>query len=571
MRFATAAALYLFLLAACTGGPCRPCPTRCCPPPPYRAIAPAATAEADRALLWEGLGDYRYQVSTDNEEAQRYFDQGLALCHAFNHDEAARSFAQARMLDPGCAMAWWGEAYALGPNYNLQLPELYGNRALEALREADARKADATPSERALIEALAARFSDPAPESSDKVGPLNAAYAQAMAGVWAAHPDNPEVGFLYADAVMNQRPWHLYTQEREPHPEALEAVAVLERVLGLNENHPGANHLYIHAIEPSKTPKRAEPAADRLAALMPGAGHLVHMPSHIYMRVGRYADSVAANARASAVDRAYFARARGEQGIYHIYHLHNDHFLIWSEMFRGRDKAALRACEQLMEDVPEHLAESPFVTEFYGVRYHVLVRFGRWKELISTPAPPAVHPFATAMWHYGRGVAFANTERIEEARAEATAFEKAAAKVPEDLVIAVVVKAHMVLDVARQMLAGETAFKAGDVDEGLAALRRAATAEDALPYTEPNPWMFPTRHALGALALEAGRVDEAAAAYREDLAKYPENGWSLHGLAECLALLGRSEEAADVKARFRRAWADATIRLTGSCFCRKGN
>jgi tetratricopeptide (TPR) repeat protein len=562
------------LLAACSAGAGQPCPTSCAPRAPCGAVASPAPSTAavatERALLWEGLGNYSYRVSTDNAEAQRYFDQGLALCHAFNHDEAARSFAWARTLDPACAMAWWGEAYALGPNYNLQLPKLYGNLALQALREAEARKTDATASEVALIEALSARFSDPAPETIEGVKRLNAAYAQAMARVWAAHADDPEVGFLYADAVMNQRRWRLYNQEREPYPEALESVAVLERVLALNKDHPGAIHLYIHAVEPSKTPERAEAVADRLAALMPGAGHLVHMPSHIYMRVGRYADSVSANVRASALDRAYFARARGEQHVYHIYHLHNDLFLIWSEMFRGRDEAALRGCKQLMQDIPEHLADALPVTMFYGALYHVLVRFGRWEEMIAAPAPPAVHPFATAMWHYGRGVAFANTDRFEEARAEASAFEAAAAKVPKDLVVAAVVEAHSVLAVARHMLAGETEFKAGAVDKGLASLRRAVTAEDAIPYTEPNPWMFPTRHALGALLLEAGRVDEAAAAYREDLAKYPENGWSLHGLAECLERQGRSKEAAGVHARFQRAWADATIQLVGSCFCREG-
>lgn len=532
-------------------------------PEPPREVAVSQNAPP----LLEGLGTYRLDVTTDVTLAQEYFDQGLALCHGFHHDAAALAFVEAQRLDPNCAMAAWGEAYALGPNFNLwdEGPE-YARRAHQALERARAHMAHASKIEQDLIEALSTRFAKVRPDSRAE---LNRAYARAMAELWREYPDHPEVGFLYADSLLCEHPWDQWNPDGTPRRDTLEIVSVLERVLELDVRHPGANHLYIHTMEASSTPERAEASADRLGALMPGVGHMVHMPAHIYMRVGRYGDSVRVNSRAAQLDREYFARTNTQQstGIYHLYHLHNHHFLIWSAMFQGRYEDALAQCDELMEDMPRAVRSDPFYMDWFTTRYQVHLRFGRWKEVLSEPRPGTDQAYAAAMWHYARGVAQANLGDLDEARREAGLFEQRAAEVGDDLNIHVV-PARDVLAVARHMLAGETAFKAGDTDRAFVELRAAVAAETALRYTEPNPWMMPTRHALGALLLQEGHLEEAEENYRADLARYPANGWALHGLAECLERQGDTAAATAARSEFEAAWREATIEIAASCFCR---
>ena len=528
------------------------------------AVSILASCITGPAPMFEGMGAHTRKVSTQNTLAQRYFDQGLNLGYGFNHDDSLRSFSEAAKLDPDCAMAWWGQAYVLGPNYNLPLDEANGKKAYAAIQAALARKDNATPVERDLIDALATRYENPPP--TDRVR-LDQAYAEAMGRLWEKYPQDGDIGFLYADALLNLQPWDLWTKDGKPKGSTPTIVATLEQVMQLNINHPGANHMYIHATEASPNPGRAEAAADRLGKLVPGIGHMVHMPSHTYMQVGRFGDSIACNAKASQIDRDYFAKV-GNQGHYHTYHAHNNHFLIWSAMYAGRYEDAIGGCKDLVNDLPEFFYSNPGAAEWLVTDLHVNIRFGRWEEVLKSPSPRQDQPYAVAMWHYARGVAFANTGRIPQARAEAAGVEKAAEKVPAEQKV-FIVPAQKVLHVAREMLAGETAYKAGQHRLAFDHLRAAVKAEDALRYSEPSPWMMPTRHALGALLLESGQVAEAEECYREDLKQHAANGWSLYGLAECLERRNKLAEATQMRQRFKAAWADATVSIKASCFCRE--
>lgn len=513
-------------------------------------------------LRFDGMGDHKRQVSTNEEQAQEYFDQGLVLVYGFNHAEAAESFRYAAHLDPECAMAYWGEAFALGPYYNLVDPDAKSiRRAMAALKRA--KRARATPVERGLIDALAKRYADPPPK--DRTA-LNEAYADAMGELWQRYPDDDDVGTLYADALMNLNPWALWSKGGKPAGRTNEIVATLERVLARNVNHPGANHLYIHAIEPSPYPERAEAAADRLAGLVPGSGHLVHMPAHIYVRLGRYLDAVEANKKATALDRAYFARKPEPRSRLHFSHAHNNHFLSWAAMYAGRYEDAILGSTRAAAAIPEELRDDSGAAEYLTSIVHVYIRFGRWEQLLAAPPPLSQHPHALALHHYGRGVAYANTARFNEAGTEADAFERFAAAVPKDARNRRV-RLHDVLAIARQMLAGERAFKSGANTRGLAHLRRAVELEDRLGYQEPSSWMMPSRHALGALLLDADQVEEAENVYRKDLELHAENGWALHGLALCLERRGSVDKATAVRRRFAAAWTHATIKIRASCFC----
>jgi len=512
--------------------------------------------------LFKGMGAHKRTVSTTSAKAQEYFDQGLALNYGFNHDEAVRSYAEAARIDPDCAMAWWGQAYALGPNYNLPFHEENFRKAYAAIREAVARKGKATPAERDLIDALALRFEkEPHPDRL----PLDHAYSEAMAKLWKKYPRDDDIGVLYADSLMVLNPWNLWNKDGSPDKNTPEIVATLERVMEINPNHPGANHLYIHAVEASRNPGRAEAAADRLRGLVPGSGHLVHMPAHIYVQIGRYMDAIECNEEASKRDSEYFAR-RGTQGIYHFYHVHNDHFLVWSAMFSGRDKDALSRCDIMVRNLPEAFHSEPAAAEFLSTKLHVLIRFGRWEEVLKSPAQRKDQPYAVAMWHYARGVAFANTKRFKEAEQELAKFDVAVKSVPADMSV-FLTPGHDVLKVAREMLLGETAFKSGKPELAFTHLRAAVTAEDALRYQEPSPWMMPTRHALGALLMQQDKVSEAEQVYRTDLKRFPKNVWSLQGLTECLERR-KAAEAKDVRRSFERARANATVMIGASCYCR---
>jgi len=540
------------------------------------AIAPllvvlAASCSPKQALLFEGADSYSRLVTANDPMAQRYFDQGLMLSYGFNHDEAEQSFLEASRLDPHCAMAYWGQAYALGPNINIKMDEQHGIEAWNAIQKAVALADRATPVEKELISALMQRYSKPPAKDQPK---LDQAYAAAMAEVWRKYPNDPDVGFLYADALMNLHRWDQWTPAPDfaPKEHTLEIIATLDRVLELDINHPGANHYYIHVWEASKEPWMAEAAADRLDR-MPfgvGLGHLVHMPGHIYVQVDRFEDTMRVNEEASNLDREYFARA-GDQLVYHYYHAHNNHFRVWAALYMGNYEEALEAARLTAEDFPDVYKGDPGIGEWLTMDIHVHLRFGAWQKVLELPRPREDQPYAIAMWHYARGIAFANTERIEEARAEAESFELEVARIPQDLKV-FVVSALDVMEIARQMLAGEIEYKAGNVDLGFEYLRHSIVAEDALRYSEPSPWMVPTRHSFGALLLEQGRVAEAEPLYREDLMKHPGNIWSLAGLMECLNRQGRDDdEARTIRIQFERAQANATVDVSGSCFCRTIN
>jgi tetratricopeptide (TPR) repeat protein len=515
----------------------------------------------------DGLGPHRRAVTTRSGDAQAYFDQGLNLLYAFNHDEAIRSFRQAAALDPGCAMAWWGVAYASGPHVNRPMVDASRNRAaLEAIAKARAAIDDETPVERALIEALGTRYADPNPEDRR---PLDEAFARAMREVWQSHPTDADVGALHAESLMDLRPWDLWTQDGQPQPGTDEVLDTLERVGRLNPDHPLALHLTIHALEASPHPERAKDAADRLRYLQPGLAHNVHMPSHIDVRTGDWREAEAANERAIAADRAYRS-IRPRQGFFRLYMLHNDHMLAYAAMMRGRSARAIRAIDESVASIPTDWLDIPEMAAigdgYLAMPLEARVRFGRWDEILAAPEPDERFPLARALRHAARGIALAALGRVEEAESERAAFAAAKDRIPETASFGL----NRALDlaaVAEKMLEGEVLYRAGRVEPGLAALGEAVAREDRLRYSEPPDWIIPVRHALGAALMREGRHAEAEAVYREDLRRLPRNGWSLYGLAAALDGQGRRDEAASVRRDFETVWADADLDLTSSCVC----
>ena len=528
------------------------------------SCASCVSAGHEPALLFEGRGDHQFEVTTDEPLAQTYFDQGLVLSYGFNHDEAVRSFDEAARIDPDCAMAYWGRAYALGPNMNSDVDQERAELAAKAIAEAMELREGATELESDLIEALAVRLGRPVFEDREVI---NGAYAGAMRALWAKYPDNQEVGFLYADALVNETPWELWREDFEPNRNTEEIIAVLDAVFELNINHPGANHFYIHTWEASGNAQHAEAAADRLGDLTPGLGHLVHMPSHIYVQVGRYADCVRVNEIAARLDRDYFERA-GEQQGYHFYQAHNSHFGVWSALYMGDYEKALNACRVLLDDLPDQLEELPSSSVWVVMEQEVHLRFGKWQAAIDFPEPSEKQPVAQALWHYARAVGFANTERLTEARAELEAFETVVASIPGEEGAKFFDGVTQLMTIAREMMTGEIEYKAGNLELGLDHLRKAVAAEDELEYSEPSPWLVPTRHSLGALLLEQGYVEEAEKLYRHDLKLHAGNIWSLHGLTECLERLGKLDEAKLMRAQLESAREQASVDVNASCYCR---
>ena len=521
--------------------------------------------DSARAQLFERMGSHTRRIRTSNPEAQKFFDQGLAWMHAFNHDEAIRSFARAAVLDPECAMAWWGIALCEGPNYND--PEMTDERsaaAWGALQEARARIESAAPVERALIEALSARYAEPWPE--DRSG-LEQAYADAMARVWAANPEDSDVGALYAEAMMVQRPWMLYSEAGEPEGDTPLIVATLERVLELDPANPGVNHLYIHAVEPSTDPDRAIAAADRLGSQVPVAGHLNHMPSHIYVQVGQWDKSIEQNALAIEADDRY-RELSPEQGIQHMYMVHNAHMLAFSAMMVGREAEAMAAARDMWADLPLEVMEgvAPFVDLWMTSVYDVQKRFGRWDELLAEPGPPEFLPITTAVWRAHRAIACAAKKDFDGAMREYDAFHEASAAVPEDSVFGGD-PARGILEVSKHFVAGEIALQHGEWKLAAEHLEKAVAAEDALSYGEPPQWLQPTRHTLGAVYMKAGLHAEAERVYRRDLVKWRGNGWSLFGLHRSLAAQGKEPEAAEFRRKYEAAWAKAEAPTETSCVC----
>ena len=528
----------------------------------------ACASSPPEALLYPGFGNYARKIKTDSAEAQQWFDQGMQLLYGFNHDEAIRSFHAAAEADPSAAMPWWGIAYAHGVNIND--PEMTDERskaAREAADEALSRVADGTDVETVLVKAISARYEYPAPEDRK---PLDEAYADAMQVMAFVFSDDSDVAALYADSLMNLQPWDYWTHDGEPKGRINEIVSVLEGVLDREPTHPGANHFYIHAVEASKNPDRAVPAADRLCSLVPGSGHLVHMPSHIYVRVGRYADAVTSNVAAVDADRTYFARAP-QPALYAMYYAHNLHFLAYASMMSGNYESSIQVARSLESEVPEEAVReyAGLIEGIMPTTLHVMIRFGKWREILEEPAYPDYRLVSNAVRFYARSIANSALGNTEAARSELENFKRASEAIPEEWFIfnnAV----NKVLPIAHAMIEGELLYREGRFEEALAKLREGIAAEDQLVYDEPPGWMLPVRHALGALLMAQGQYAEAEAVYREDLERNRGNGWGLLGLRAALSAQSKFAEAASLADGLEAAWAHADTQPTSSCYCEPG-
>lgn len=515
---------------------------------------------AEGAVLFDDLGTWHRPVTTASKEAQAYFDQGLRLAYGFNHDEAARSFARATQLDPTCAMCFWGVALVLGPNYNVPMLPDRAAVAWEGVRKAQALASRVTPVEQALIGALARRYGGPEPRTPEQMKPFDEAYAAAMRDVARRFPEDLDVQVLFAESLMDLNPWKLWTLDGEPAPGTEEIVSRLEAVLAREPNHPGANHYYIHAVEASNHPERALPSARRLPGLMPGAGHLVHMPAHIYQRVGMYAEASESNRRAIQADEAYLREVK-PLGYYPMYVAHNWGFLAFSASMEGRAEETLRAARASASALPAEMLEMmPGMDFFVSEPLLAMVRFGRHDALLAEPRPDAKFPVHLGLWLHAHGLALAARGRFDEARADHAELVKLAAGIPAD-VKAGNNSARDVLRVAGLVLEASLAERQGRPD-ALARWAAAVKAADGLAYSEPSDWFYPVRHYQGAALLDAKRWRDAEAVYREDLRRNPGNGWALFGLARALEGQGRSAEAARVRQQFDKAWANADFQLT---------
>ena len=520
------------------------------------------------APLFEGLGTYHRPITTTDPGAQRYFDQGMVLTFGFNHAEAIRSFRAAQRLDPSCAMCFWGEALATGPNINVTskgkaiMSPTDRVSAHAAAQKAVSLASSVTPVERALIDAQATRYDGS--ETSDR-DPQDRAYATAMRTVVDRFPDDDDAAAMFAEAWMNTMPWDYWSDTGDPKPETVEVIAALERIIGRSPQHPLALHLYIHAVEASSNPGRAEAAADTLATLVPGSGHLVHMPAHTYWRVGRYHDASEANVRAAAVDEAYIAQCNA-QGFYPAaYYPHNIHFLWAASSMEGRSAVAVEAARKVAANVRlEQIQEFPGVEFFKTIPILALTQFGRWDDVLAEPMPDASLDYATAIAHYARGTALAKTGNLAGARAERAQL-MALLDTPKVMTLNDNdYPASTLLQIADALLLGDIALASGSTTTAITHFRRAVELQDDLPYTEPPFWYYPTRQSLGAALLKAGRHAEAEAVYRRDLEDYPHNGWSMFGLIQSLEAQGKASEAQPVRELFEHVWERADVTLTGS-------
>jgi tetratricopeptide (TPR) repeat protein len=549
--------LLLSLLLAAAVAACDRGDTEAAPETVQGEAPPPATA----VPLYDNLGDHHFAISTDVPQAQAYFDQGIRLYYAFNHAEAVRAFREAQRLDPDCAMCWWGEAMAFGPNINLPMDEASGRAAYAALQGALARREHASEREQALIDAIAARYVAKPPAER---AALDQAYADAMAAAAVRYPEDQEIAVLYAESLMDLRPWDYWAEGGSPNPGIAEALTSLEGVIAVNERHPGACHFFIHAVE-KLYPERAVECAERLAKLMPGAGHLVHMPGHIYIRVGRYADAVEANKHAIHADETYIADQNPAMGMYTVgYYPHNYDFLAFATMMIGRSQESIEAAETVSRLLPRELIEEPGMgfLQHWSIRpLLVRIRFSRWDELLAAEAPAETLVHARGMWHYARGRALAARQDSAAAAAE---LEQLRALAANDAIQGLRMefnKSAELLAVAEHVLAGWVDAAAGEMDTAVAHLREAVQREDALLYGEPPEWTVPARQDLGEVLLLAGNHAEAEQAFREDLARFPKNGWSLHGLAKALRAQGQDDEAAAVETDFEQAWATADVAM----------
>ncbi|MEC8819977.1 MAG: hypothetical protein VYA08_03705 [Pseudomonadota bacterium] len=520
------------------------------------------------APLFDGMGDHSHPITSDVAYTQRYFDQGLTIDFAFNHAESARSFKAAQTLDPQCAMCFWGEALALGPNINVTsngaviMADHDRLAAHAAIQKALTLKHTASQQEQDYIDALATRYNgDPTTER----GPLDQQYVAAMRNLTLKYPQDDDAASLFAEAIMNTMPWDYWIDADNPKPLAQEAIVILEAVLQRNPFHPMALHLYIHAVESSSEPERAEQPADRLINQVPGAGHLVHMPSHIYYRIGRYADASRANELAAAVDEKYIA-ACNAQGFYPAaYYPHNIHFLWSSSSMEGRSAVAIEAGKKVANNVKiEMIDQFPGVEFFKTIPIQSLVQFGLWDEILKEDPPAERLEYANGIWHYARAVAFANKGEIEKARAEQAAISTF--KENQDILFldSISYPASMLLQIAEALASGEIALAGNDPESAVSHFTSAVAIQDKLPYTEPPFWYYPSRLSLGKALLASNLAAQAEQVYQRNLERYPRNGWALYGLM--LALSAQGKETSAVAARFDTVWTNADVTLTASRF-----
>ncbi len=524
------------------------------PPTEMKAATPAPEFADIEPPLWEGLGSVSYRITTASPEAQAYFNQGLRLTYAFNHGEAQRAFRKAQKLDPACAMCFWGEALVLGPNINLPMQEDAVLPAYAAARKASALAEKASPREQALIAALLLRY---AQDVKAERGPLDAAYASAMAKVAAQFPDDDEIAVLYAEAVMDLSPWNYWQPGgREPNPQSGPIVPTLERVLARNPDHPGAIHYYIHAVEASDRPQRAEPYADRLRGAIPGAGHLVHMPSHIYYRVGRYLDALADNKVAADVDEKYLAATNAPMGVYRLgYYPHNVHFVMASAQMAGDGATVIASAEKLRGLIPDEVARGiALVQPVKAAPYFAHALFSSPDAILALADPGDSIPYVKAIWHYARGVAHAARRDGAAATSEANAIETIERTADFSLLTASGIPAKEVLSLARAVIGGRVAQAQGDYGTAVKRFEEAAAIQDIVAYTEPPYWYYPVRQSLAAALLQAGRLDEAEQQFLLALKRAPANGWSYFGLAQVYKARGDSAGAARAEAELAKTW-----------------
>jgi tetratricopeptide (TPR) repeat protein len=519
------------------------------------------------APLLEGMGKLHHPITTKSEPAQRYFNQGLTLSYAFNHKEAERAFREAARLDPNCAMAYWGAALVLGPNINATMDPAEVPNAHAAVQKAQALAARASAKEQAFIAALAERY---VAEAVTDRSAHDQAYADAMREVAQKYPDDPDAAALFAEALMDLHPWKYWEHDGAPKPWTPEILQTLETQLARWPDHPGLNHFYIHAVEASPNPSLALAHAERLQALVPNAGHLVHMPAHIFLRTGRYHDAVLANVAAIKADSNYITQCHA-QGMYPLAYVpHNHHFLSAAATFGGNSAQALLAAHHMAMQQDSALMRQPgygTLQHYTTIPLYARVKFGKWEDILNTPAPASDLRYPNGVWHFSRGMAYTRTNQLEQAAQE---LEKLTIIAADSSLRSVTIwdinTTFDLLQIAREMLAGELAAQHKRYEEAIAHLQNAVRIEDHLTYDEPPPWYTPARHNLGAVLLEAKHSAEAEKIYREDLQKYPENGWSLYGLQQSLVLQNKKPEAQAVQQRFEQAWKTADVQLTASRF-----
>lgn len=523
------------------------------------------SVDMSRAPILKGVGDINHPVSTKNKQAQQYFNQGIALIYAFNHLEAERAFVQAQKLDPKLAMAWWGQALALAPNINDPITPDRAGKAYAAIQTALEKSKNAPQAERDYIVALAKRYS---PDKNADRTKLDVEYAKAMGELAKKYPNDPDAQVLYASALMETMPWDYYQPNGEPKPEILVVQKTLETTMKRWPNHTGAHHLYIHAVEASSTPDRGERSADVLGGLAPTAGHLVHMPSHIYLRVGRWEDAAEANRKASLADENYIAQCRA-QGLYPIsYYPHNLHMGSFAASMQGGSAEAIALANKMKAKIPAEVGEEmPFWGNiFTSLPVLANIRFGKWEEILKYPQPSSKLLASNAIWHYGRGLALIRTGKADDAEPELEAIKKIAGDPALKDQKQGNNEAGKIVAIAEQALAGELAASRKQWDTAITALEKAVEVQDSLHYNEPEDWYIPMRHSLGAVLLEAGRPGDAEKVYREDLKRHPKNGWALRGLADSLREQGKTDDAQEIESEFATAWKQADVKIEGSWF-----